>query len=636
MFVVNTQCPPRRAGLSMLALVIAGAALPAQAQVQRTFVNLGFEQPDLGTGACVGFFAGPAQVTGWNTTHPSGNAGGCGVTANPATGPLVELWGNSFNATPARAGKQHAELNASRASRIYQNICLTNGEVITWRLSHRGRDSASTPDVMSFGINASGSTTTAVTSQIARIGTTNNGSDRVDTVGTPSSATLGTLTIGGTSNGWRDYSGSFTYTGTSAVQQVGFAADSSSGGISLGNFLDEIQITLRPYVEFDAASYTTREGQTAVLPRLRIIGTVPAGGIVVPVRITGGTAARGSDYTVTSGSGDIVNVGIPAGTYDNSLFALPVVVVDDAVIENNETVTFAAQTNANDYTLTSTTACGTSATGQATATLTIVDNDVDLQTTKQLDTSAPPVPGGNAVFVVTYRNNTARPTLADTAAHDAVVSLSDAVPVGLTFASWTCTPVGAATCPAASGSGAIGGTATLPAGNAAAGSGLTYRITATLGAGQCARIVNTSTIAADAPFAEGSSAQSDFITPAPGGNADNSASATVDAVCVSLSLSKNDGNANYTPGSQADYLVRACNRSGPDAAVDAVVNDPLPRGATLRAPWSCAPSTGSGTCPSGGGTVGANSISVSGIGLPVGACVDINVPVRFSANPADY
>ncbi|MEH6417642.1 hypothetical protein [Pseudomonas sp. CGJS7] len=635
MFASTIRRPWRRVGLSALAVLIAAAVSPAQAQVQRTFVNLGFEQPDLGTGACVGFFAGPAQVTGWNTTHPSGVAGGCGLVGNPATGPIVELWANSFNSTPARAGKQHAELNASQASRIFQNICLTNGEVISWRLSHRGRNSATVPDVMSFGINASGSTTTPVTSEIARIGTTNNGTDRVDTSGTASSASQGSLTIGGTSNGWRDYSGTFTYAGTSDVQQVGFAAVSSSGGISLGNFLDEIQITLRPYVEFDATSYTTREGQTAVLPRLRIIGTVPAGGIVVPVRITGGTATLGSDFTVTNGSGNIVNVSIPANTYDNATFTLPIAIVDDNIIEDNETVTFTAQPSANDYTLTSTTACTAGSTGQTSATLTILDNDVDLRTTKRVDNAAP-TPGGNAVFTVTYLNNTARPTVADTTAHDAVVSLSDTVPAGLTFASWTCTASGTATCPQASGVGAISGSTTLPAGNGAAGSGLTYRINATLGAGQCAAIVNTSTIAAIAPFAEGASAQSGFVTPAPGGSADNSASATVDAVCVSLSLRKDDNNASYTPGSQADYVVRACNPNGPDAAVGASVSDALPRGATLRAPWSCAASAGAGVCPAGGGAIGDSNVTVSGIGLPVGACVNINVPVRFSANPADY
>ncbi|WP_096379275.1 DUF11 domain-containing protein [Lysobacter enzymogenes] len=629
------QRGPRGPRLVLAAALALAAALPAQAQVQRTFVNLGFEQPDLGTGACVGYFAGPQQVTGWNTTHPSRATGGCGIVANPATGPIIELWGNSFNNTPARAGKQHAELNADQASRIYQNICLTNGEVIGWRLSHRGRNSASTPDVMSFGINASGSTTTPVTSEIARIGTTNNGTDRVDTGGTPSSATQGTLSIGGTADGWRDYSGSFTYNGGTGVQQVGFAAVSSSGGISLGNFLDEIQITLRPYIEFDAANYTVREGQSAGLPRLRVIGTVPAGGIVVPVRITGGTATQGSDYTVSSGSGTTINVSIPAGTYDNTSFDLPIAVVDDAVIEDNETVTFAAQPSANDYTLTSTTSCATGNAGQTTATLTILDNDVDVLTTKQVD-NATPAPGGTVRFTVTFRNNTARPTVADTTAHDATVNIADAVPTGLTFTAWTCTSIGNATCPAASGTGAISAIATLPAGNAVAGAGLTYVIDARVAAGQCTAVANTATIQATAPFAEGASAQAGFVTPVPGGNANNSASASVDPVCVSLSLSKNDGSATYTPGGTADYLLRACNANGPDAAAGASVSDTLPRGVSLRSAWACRSVSGGGSCPASGGVAGDTSVAVANLQLPVGACVEITVPVNFSANPGAY
>ncbi|MFK3650580.1 Calx-beta domain-containing protein [Lysobacter enzymogenes] len=628
---------PRPVWFTALAALALAAAAPAQAQVQRTFVNLGFEQPDLGTGACVGFFAGPQQVTGWNTTHPSRAAGGCGITANPASGPIVELWGNSFNNTPARAGKQHAELNADQASRIYQNICLTNGEVIGWRLSHRGRNSPSVPDVMSFGINASGSTATAVSSEIAQIGTTNNGTDRVNTGGAaiPSSATQGTISIGSTVNGWRDYSGSFTYNGGTGVQQVGFAAVSSSGGISLGNFLDEIQITLRPYVEFDAGNYSVREGQSAGLPRLRVIGTVPSGGIVVPVRITGGTATQGSDYTVAGGSGTTVNVSIPAGTYDNATFDLPITVIDDAVIEDNETVTLQAQSDANAYTLTSTTTCSTNAPAQTSATLTILDNDVDVLTTKQVDNAAP-APGGTVRYTVTFRNNTARTTVGDTSMHDATVNLADAVPAGLTFTSWTCTPIGSATCPAASGSGAISATATLPAGNAAAGAGLTYVIDAKVGASQCAAVANTSTIQANAPVAEGTSAQAGFVTPAPGGSANNSASASIDPVCVSLSLSKSDGSATYTPGNPADYVLRACNANGPDAAAGASVSDALPRGVSLRAGWTCRGVSGGGSCPAGGGNAGDTNVAVTGLQLPVGACVEITVPVVFAATPGAY
>ena len=627
----------RKRGVLALALALAGLSPAAQAQVQRTFVNLGFETPDLGTNACVGNFVGPQQVTGWNTTHSSRTAGGCGVTPNPATGPILELWANGgASAVPARAGKQFAELNAAEASRVYQNICFTNGEVINWRLSHRGRNSATTPDVMDFGLNASGSTSAAITSVVARIGTTNNGTDRVNTTGTPSSASQGTLTIGTSVNGWRDYSGSFTYTGASGVQQVGFAAVSSSGGISLGNFLDEIQVTLTPYLEFSSANFSVREGQTTGLPQMRVIGTVPAGGIVVPIQITGGTATVGSDYSVDNGTNTTVNLSIPAGTYDNQLFTLPITVIDDTVIENNETVTFTAQANPSSYTLTSTSACVTA--GQSQATLTILDNDVDLLTTKTVSNAAP-TPGGTTQYTVRYANNTAQPTVGDTTAHDAVVTLSDPVPAGLTFTSWTCVGNGA-TCPAASGSGAITGTATLPAGSAgAAGASLTYTITATLGAGQCSAINNVSSIATVSPFAEGTSAQSGFVTPTPGGSANNSATVAIDAVCSGLSLTKSDGETTYTPGGTATYVLTACNSDDPDSdtANGATVNDTLPDGVTLRGPWTCAGSGAiPGTCPASGGAVGDSTIAVASINLPPGGCVAVSLPVSFSADPDDY
>lgn len=624
----------RAGSVAAWGLILAGLSPAAYAQVQRTFLNLGFETPDLGTAACVGYFVGPQQVTGWNTTQSSQTARGCGVTPNPATGSVLELWANSFIATPARTGKQHAELNAFEASRVYQNICLTNGEVINWRLSHRGRNSATDPDVMDFGLNASGSTSAAITSVVARIGTTNNGSDRVNTGGSPSSASQGSLTIGGTVNGWRDYSGTFTYAGATGVRQVGFAAVSSSGGIAQGNFLDEIQVTLTPYLEFDPTSFSVREGQAGTLPQLHVIGTVPAPGITVPIQITGGTATVGSDYTVNNGTNTTVNVVIPAGTYDNQLFPIPITIVNDTLIENNETITFTASPNPSSYTLSSTSSCN--ATPQTQATLTIVDNDVDVLTTKTVS-NATPTPGGTTQFTVRYANNTAQPTVGDTTAHNAVVNLSDPVPTGLTFTSWTCVGSGA-TCPSANGSGAISGSATLPAGSGGvAGASLTYTIVATLGAGQCAAINNVSTISAAAPVAEGTAAQNGFTTPAPGGTANNSATAAVDAVCSSLSLSKSDGGATYTPGTSATYVLTACNTAGPDAATAASVSDPLPNGVRLSGPWTCAGSGAvPGTCPASGGAIGDSSVNVAGIGLPLAGCVAIAVPVSFSANPADY
>ncbi|UZW62207.1 hypothetical protein [Lysobacter enzymogenes] len=624
--------------LFALACVLSSTSSVAQAQVQRTFVNLGFESPDLGSTACVGFRIAQTDVPGWNTTESIGAVSGCGSLL-PLTGRLMELWangGSTLGLVTSRAGKQHAELNANNPSRIYQNLCLTTNEVIRWRLSHRGRNSTSIPDVMDFGVNLEDDTSVAIASRIARIGTTSNGTDRVNNTGAaqPSFASQGTLTIGPTVGGWRDYSGSFTYTGGSGERQLGFSATSSAGNIlSVGNFLDEIQVTLTPYIEFDPTPYTLREGAPGTLPQLRVVGTVPAGGITVPIQITSGTAAVGSDYTVDNGTATTVNVAIPGGTYESQLFPIPITILDDSIIEDNETVSFTAQSNANEYTLTSTSSCNT--TGSTQTTMTIIDNDVDLATTKTVSV-ANPVVGGTTQFTVEFFNNSSRPVTADAAAHDASVNLADAVPAGLTFVNWTCVGTGT-TCPAASGTGAINGIATLPAGApGAAGGRLTYTVTARLNANQCALITNTATISPRAPVAEGASAQSGFNTPAPGGSANNSANAAVDAVCTALSVVKSDNAITFTPGGPAIYVLMACN-AGPDTADGAAITDNLPRGVRLSGPWSCAGSgTVPGTCTSGGGAAGDNSLSVTNVVLPANGCVAVNVPVSFSANPSDY
>lgn len=103
-----------------------------------------------------------------------------------------------------------------------------------------------------------------------------------------------------------------------------------------------------------------------------------------------------------------------------------------------------------------------------------------------------------------------------------------------------------------------------------------------------------------------------------------------------LSIVKNDGATTYTPGAATSYTLTACNAAGADAANGATIADTLPAGATLSAPWQC---TGSGgaTCSAGsGGTAGGSTISLSAVALPAGGCLNITVPVTFSANPANY
>ena len=481
----------RRLGALGLAAAAAVFAPDAAAQVQRTFVNLGFEQPILSGNNCY-LIVSSGVVPGWNTDHPSNLvSGSCSLASQPGgsaiTGP-IEIWrGPNFGGVPPRAGDQHAELNAYTASRLSQTICLTNGERVDWKLSHRGRNSATAADVMNFTIDSTTHTVAVLSSTTVAGGIPvclDSGS--VDNLG---------CTVGAGGNGWADYSGSFNWNGSSGNHDLGFQA---AGGGGSGNFLDDIQITLRPYLEFDPVTYTTREGQAAPsVPTIRITGTVPAGGITVLVNVIGGSATAGSDYSV----GANVNVPIPAGTYDDDRFPIPLTVLDDSSIEDNETVLLQVLPNAAAYTLASTTTCG-SATVQNTATLTIVDNDVDLLTTKSLSGNPTPPAGGGTQFTVTYRNNTARPTVGDLTAHDAVATISDALPAGLTFTAWTCAGGNGGVCPAASGSGAISGSATLPAGSGGgAGGFVTYTVNATLGAAQCTAVDNNASIAPNAPLA---------------------------------------------------------------------------------------------------------------------------------------
>src|SRR5690606_18608225 len=349
----------------------------AQAQVQRSFINLGFEQPDLG--ACAtNAQLDSATVPGWETTHAvsTGYAPGCGVGSWDVSGPLIELWANGSNGFFSGEGTQHAELNAQQASRIYQNVCMATGEQVTWSFLHRGRSGGI--DVAEFNID--NTSNTVVTARTSSGGTTSY---------TPADCTLNE---GGVSSGscsapalvgsWRRYSGTFTWTGSSGVHNVGFQAISAAGGSTVGNFIDDVRFTLRPYVEFSAPSYTVPEqGAVTGLPQVRVGGVVPAGGMTILVNVAGGTATASTDYTVA-------NVVVPAGDYSaGQLFDVPITLVNDTVIEDNETIQLALQPSP-DYTLASTTTCGAAA--NAGSTIVIVDNDVDLRTTKEVSNPNPP------------------------------------------------------------------------------------------------------------------------------------------------------------------------------------------------------------------------------------------------------
>ena len=375
------------------ALAAVVACGPAAAQVQRSFRNASFETPALVTAGCRVYIA-DAQVPGYSTTHPptqTENAGGCVVPAGfSQVAPILEIWrtprnNGSGGAVNAPEGVQIAELNAALAARIYQNVCLINGETINWRFHHRGRGSATAPDQAEMKL---GGTTTVI-----RVGTTNNG-----TFQTPVTS-LGTsnppVNLPGNTT-WVRYTGTFQNPLATGATNLGFEA---IGGTTSGNLLDDIQIELRPFVEFVQAASSTPEGSTQNVPTLRVNGQA-FNAFTVTVNVTGGTATLGTDYT-TPGNSSTMTVTIPAGTYDGvssaSLFPLPITILQDALAEQNESILLEIQPpGANPaFMIQSSAACG--AAGQSTRTYTIVDDDGAVSVTK--NAGAPVQVNGNPALI---------------------------------------------------------------------------------------------------------------------------------------------------------------------------------------------------------------------------------------------
>lgn len=398
---------------ALAALLLTGTA---QAQVQRGFVNLGFEQPALQTPGCRVYIAA-SQVPGWNTTHPATpteNVGGCVVPPGFAqTAPILELWrtprNNSSGGTvDARSGTQIAELNAVVASRIFQNVCLINGERVDWRFSHRGRGSATARDLMVMKVGAS--------SSIVQVGTTNTGAFDTPVV---SQGTANAPVNAPGNPTWVDYSGTFTYAGASGSTNIGFEA---LNGTTSGNLLDDIQIAVAPFVEFTQPSSSSPEATGGNLPTLRVNGNVSTP-FTVTVQITGGTATLGSDYT-TPGNSTTLSVNVPAGNYDgasaSSLFVLPVTIVNDAIAESNETILFSivAPPPVNPpFLLASSATCGGAV--QTTWTYTILDDDAGITLSKSA--AAPTAVAGQPTqFDIAYTLVVANPSTSVPASYSLV------------------------------------------------------------------------------------------------------------------------------------------------------------------------------------------------------------------------
>ena len=350
----------------------------AQAQ-QRTVVNPSFEANNPSGNPGFQFFANNV-VPGWDSTNGT-----------------VELWDSGFNGVASFAGVVHAEINSTAVGALYQNVCFTNGEPLRWSFAHRARSGAANPQTAVYEIaNSSGVLIQTLATQVTTL-----------------------------AQGWQvnsNNTGLVTYTGPTGLQRLQFRAVDPG---SLGNFIDDIQIFLSPYVEFSATAVSQLENfaPSALPANIVISGAFPSA-TTLALTITGGTATLGTDYVTPTGTANFT-ITIPAGTYSNQAFASGILLRGDRVIEGNETITFSIA-GGSGYSLASTSVCGAPPITSVTAT--IIDDDLNLITTKTADVSTA-ANGSNVTFTVQVRNTG---PLTGTN-----ISLTESLPAGMTLVSAT-------------------------------------------------------------------------------------------------------------------------------------------------------------------------------------------------------
>ncbi len=185
--------------------------------------NGGFESPDINDGSTD--FLAEASVPNWDTTAADG---------------AIELWDTDFNdfgqtQLPAHSGRQFAEINANEAAALFQDLPTPPGTLFLYSVFHRGRRSASMPDVMELRIGPQAtSTTDARTADVAALPLVVTASD--------------------TNQAWGEYSGLYRVPAGQSTTRFGFLAVSSAGGPTFGNFLDSVAFNPCPDTDSDGTA----------------------------------------------------------------------------------------------------------------------------------------------------------------------------------------------------------------------------------------------------------------------------------------------------------------------------------------------------------------------------------------------
>ncbi|WP_298428533.1 hypothetical protein [Ottowia sp.] len=342
----------------LAALPLVLAAGPAAAQLQRSIVNGSFEQPVLTCNPLSWSALPSASVPGWSSTAPDGPSVNCGAYGATVAGP-IEFWRSNFNGVPAYEGAQFIELNGHVPARVWQPVCLIQGETYGYSVAHRGRAGI---DTLAVGLNPSGDTATAVAMPLN--GQAASASNPVATFADPPGA-------------WTVHAGNVTFQGSSGVYQLGFeAAASYNSQPGIGNFLDDVRVSFLPVVELvPGQAIDVTEGASATV-RLRVSGEVTAA-FDVNLRTNHNGTTSAADYTLPNGSPAAFTVQVPAGSYDGTQeIDIPIGAVADTAGDDGETLDIELRPGSG-YTIGGTATCGAAASTMAT--ITIHDQPADMR-----------------------------------------------------------------------------------------------------------------------------------------------------------------------------------------------------------------------------------------------------------------
>ncbi|WP_432572964.1 DUF7507 domain-containing protein [Kineococcus sp. SYSU DK005] len=253
----------------------AAAQSPAACSASVALVNGGFEQPVVPSD---NWQQRPEdQVPGWRTS---------------ATDRLIEIWRHPYQQIVPGSGSQYAELNATQASTLYQEVATVPGQTLRWQLQHRGRKGVDTMQVE---------------------------------IGAPGGPQVGQGELSDGNTAWGTHSGTYTVPAGQTTTRFGFKALRAAGKVVEGNFLDSISFGTgacvvttataapaagTPVDVGDVLTYTVTAANGGGNPAQGSVVTdeLPAGTAFVPgsIRALNGTTAT----AVTDAAGD------DAGGYD--------------------------------------------------------------------------------------------------------------------------------------------------------------------------------------------------------------------------------------------------------------------------------------------------------------------------------